>query len=288
MPGSTGGSRRPTRKDRSCRTTNTCSSPLRPSCRHFSRSSSNPMAAAPSARCTCIRPRLGQTSARCFRRPTPIRACACTPSCRRSISSVAARKDSSASRHQQLGSTKRDLFLGLLAQGRIKLLVATEQTQVDGRGRLRWCVNSPSLNGHYQEFKTVWRPRLVLTPERAAPMQASLAGRRAGQPALQDPKVRRSLERESRGLAGELRAGGAVRSELHGPTRPHAAAMAPRFQRRAADGAAAAEGDNAMARLPLRPLSAVGTGSGKWHAGRSKAVLGRQALGLGAGALWPA
>jgi len=77
--------------------------------------------------------------------------------------------------HQQHRSTRRDLFLGVLAQGRIKVLVATERTQVDGRGRLRWCVDSPSLNGHYQEFKTVWRPRLVLTPEREAPMHASLA-----------------------------------------------------------------------------------------------------------------
>jgi len=54
-------------------------------------------------------------------------------------------------------------------------LVAAEQAQMDGRGRLRWCVDSPSLNGHYQEFKTVWQPRLILTPEHAAPMQARLA-----------------------------------------------------------------------------------------------------------------
>ena len=76
----------------------------------------------------------------------------------------------------RLGSTKRDLFLGLLAQSRIKVLVATEQTQVGDRSRLRWCVDSPTLNGHYQEFKTIWQPRLVLTPEHAAPMQENLAG----------------------------------------------------------------------------------------------------------------
>ena len=76
---------------------------------------------------------------------------------------------------QQTGSTRRDLFLGLMAQGRIKLLVATEQSLVGNRGRLRWCVDSPSLNGHYQEFKTIWRPRLVLTPEFSPPVQASLA-----------------------------------------------------------------------------------------------------------------
>jgi hypothetical protein len=76
---------------------------------------------------------------------------------------------------QQTGNTRRDLFLGLMAGGRIKLLVATEQSRVGNRGRLRWCVDSPSLNGHYQEFKTIWQPRLVLTPEHSAPMQASLA-----------------------------------------------------------------------------------------------------------------
>jgi hypothetical protein len=40
---------------------------------------------------------------------------------------------------------------------------------------LRWCVDSPSLNGHYQEFKTVWRPRLVLTPESGTSTTADLA-----------------------------------------------------------------------------------------------------------------
>jgi hypothetical protein len=61
------------------------------------------------------------------------------------------------------GNAQRDLFLGFMAEGRIKLLLATEQSQVRGRGRLRWCLDSPSFNGHYQEIKTLWRPRLVLT-----------------------------------------------------------------------------------------------------------------------------
>jgi hypothetical protein len=65
--------------------------------------------------------------------------------------------------HLQLGTARRDLFLGTMADGRIKILISTEQDEVGGRGRLRWCVDSPSLNGHYQEFKTVWRPRLVLS-----------------------------------------------------------------------------------------------------------------------------
>ena len=77
--------------------------------------------------------------------------------------------------YQEVGSTRRDLFLGLMAGGRTKLLVATEQRRVGDRSRLRWCVDSPSLNGHYQEFKTIWRPRLVLTPEFSPPVQASLA-----------------------------------------------------------------------------------------------------------------
>ena len=77
---------------------------------------------------------------------------------------------------QHMGSTRRDLFLAFMAKGRIKLVVATEQSQVGDRGRLRWCVDSPSLNGHYQEIKTIWQPRLVLAPEFPPPMQASLAG----------------------------------------------------------------------------------------------------------------
>jgi len=66
--------------------------------------------------------------------------------------------------------------------------------------------------------------------------------------------LRLAGDRLERNEAGELRGRGAVRSELRGPTRPHAAAMAPRFYGRGAHGAAAAAGDNAMARLPLRPL----------------------------------
>ena len=66
--------------------------------------------------------------------------------------------------HAPFGTARRDLFLGTMADGRIKILISTEQDEVGGRGRLRWCVDSPSLNGHYQEFKTIWRPRLLLTP----------------------------------------------------------------------------------------------------------------------------
>jgi hypothetical protein len=63
---------------------------------------------------------------------------------------------------QQDGAVQRELFLGNLAEGRLKILVTTEEEQIDNRSRLRWCVDSPSLNGHYQEIKTVWRPRLLL------------------------------------------------------------------------------------------------------------------------------
>jgi hypothetical protein len=75
----------------------------------------------------------------------------------------------------QLGAARRDLFLGTMADGRIKILISTEQDEVGGRGRLRWCVDSPSLNGHYQEIKTVWRPRLVLAPASGDAIQAKLA-----------------------------------------------------------------------------------------------------------------
>jgi hypothetical protein len=77
---------------------------------------------------------------------------------------------------EQVEASARDLFLGTLAEGRIKLLVTTERSEIDGRGRLRWCVDSPSLNGHYQEIKTIWRPRLVVTPEVGNAMEARLAG----------------------------------------------------------------------------------------------------------------
>jgi hypothetical protein len=77
--------------------------------------------------------------------------------------------------HGQFGTARRDLFLGPMADGRIKILISTEQDEVDGRGRLRWCVDSPSLNGHYQEFKTIWRPRLVLAPAAGEIVEAKLA-----------------------------------------------------------------------------------------------------------------
>jgi hypothetical protein len=77
--------------------------------------------------------------------------------------------------HAQFGTASRDLFLGTMADGRIKILISIEQDEVAGRGRLRWCVDSPSLNGHYQEIKTVWRPRLVLAPSSGDAVQAKLA-----------------------------------------------------------------------------------------------------------------
>jgi hypothetical protein len=77
--------------------------------------------------------------------------------------------------HAQLGTARRDLFLGTMAEGRIKMVISIEQDEVGGRGRLRWCVDSPSLNGHYQEFKTIWHPRLLIVPESGTAIEASLA-----------------------------------------------------------------------------------------------------------------
>jgi hypothetical protein len=77
--------------------------------------------------------------------------------------------------HAQFGTATRDLFLGTIADGRIKMLISTEQDEVGGRGRLRWCVDSPSLGGHYQEIKTIWRPRLLLVPEFGTAVEAKLA-----------------------------------------------------------------------------------------------------------------
>jgi hypothetical protein len=77
--------------------------------------------------------------------------------------------------HAQVGTATRDLFLGTMADGRIKILISTEQNEVGGRGRLRWCVDSPTLGGHYQEIKTIWRPRLLLVPESGTAVEATLA-----------------------------------------------------------------------------------------------------------------
>jgi hypothetical protein len=77
--------------------------------------------------------------------------------------------------NKQIETGRRELFLATIADGRIKLLVTIEQSEAQGRSRLRWCVDSPSLNGHYQEIKTVWRPRLVLAPASGDTIQAPLA-----------------------------------------------------------------------------------------------------------------
>jgi hypothetical protein len=77
---------------------------------------------------------------------------------------------------RQRDAATRDLFLATVAQGRIKLLMAVERSEIEGRGRLRWCLDSPSLNGHYQEIKTLWRPRVVVTHDASMPMKVLLAG----------------------------------------------------------------------------------------------------------------
>jgi hypothetical protein len=77
--------------------------------------------------------------------------------------------------HARFGIATRDLFLGTMADSRIKMLITTEQDEVGGRGRLRWCVDSPTLGGHYQEIKTIWRPHLLLIPESGAAVEAKLA-----------------------------------------------------------------------------------------------------------------
>jgi hypothetical protein len=78
--------------------------------------------------------------------------------------------------HQQDGRAQRDLFFATVAQGRIKLLLTFERSEDQGPGRLRWCLDSPSLNGHYQEFKTLWRPRLIVWSGTSTPIETSLAG----------------------------------------------------------------------------------------------------------------
>jgi hypothetical protein len=87
-----------------------------------------------------------------------------------------------------IGTSRRDLFLGTLADGRIKLLVTTDHTEGEAGGRLRWCLDSPSLNGHYQEFKTIWRPRLLVTPEVGQVVEAHLAGDVLGSLAYKAPR----------------------------------------------------------------------------------------------------
>jgi hypothetical protein len=90
--------------------------------------------------------------------------------------------------HAQFGTAARDLFLGTMADSRIKMLISTEQNEVRGRGRLRWCVDSPTLGGHYQEIKTIWRPRLLLVPESGTAVEATLASDVLGSLAYKAPR----------------------------------------------------------------------------------------------------
>jgi hypothetical protein len=90
--------------------------------------------------------------------------------------------------HAQGANERRDLFLGTMAEGRIKLLVTTVQSEIAGRSRLRWCVDSPSLNGHYQEIKTIWRPQLLLIPEFGTTVEANLASDVLGSLAYKAPR----------------------------------------------------------------------------------------------------
>jgi hypothetical protein len=99
--------------------------------------------------------------------------------------------------HGQFGAARRDLFLGTMADGRIKILISTEQDEVGGRGRLRWCVDSPSLNGHYQEIKTIWRPRLLLTPASGEVIEAKLASDVLGSLLYKTPRCGEAWSEES-------------------------------------------------------------------------------------------
>jgi hypothetical protein len=85
------------------------------------------------------------------------------------------------------GTAQRDLFLAVMAQGRIKVLITTEHDEIEGRSRLRWCVDSPSLNGHYQEFKTLWRPRLIMQTD-SHPVEARLASDVLGSLSYKTPR----------------------------------------------------------------------------------------------------
>jgi hypothetical protein len=88
----------------------------------------------------------------------------------------------------QAGEARRSLFLGTTAEGRIKLLITLERSRVGARGRLRWCIDSPSLNGHYQEIKTLWRPRLVLSPADETALEPGRPGDVLGSLAFKAPR----------------------------------------------------------------------------------------------------
>lgn len=163
--------------------------------------------------------------------------------------------------HRAAG-TRRNLYLGFMAQGRIKVLVATDETQVGNRSRLRWCVDSPSLNGHYQEIKTVWRPRLVLAPQGAAPVQAALSGEVLGSLPFKAPRCGEAWSEQAGNAPASWQASFAVdgmfdQSFMAAPG-PDAAAVAARSGRSAPAGAGGAEGRQRLAAVAFRSLSSIG------------------------------
>lgn len=50
-----------------------------------------------------------------------------------------------------------------LQQGRIKVLYNIKEEHLDKTTIIRWSIVSPSLNGYYQEIKTIWKPYLMFT-----------------------------------------------------------------------------------------------------------------------------
>ena len=50
-----------------------------------------------------------------------------------------------------------------LERGRIKILINIKEEHSDNTTTIRWDMVSPSLNGYYQEIKTIWKPYLMFT-----------------------------------------------------------------------------------------------------------------------------
>jgi hypothetical protein len=72
-------------------------------------------------------------------------------------------------------------YLGSTSDNRFKILISIIKERHGEQVSIRWCADSPTLNGHYQEIKTIWQAKLVARNERgkelfAVPLAQNVLG----------------------------------------------------------------------------------------------------------------